>query len=1137
MPKKNIEKKIFTLDELKPSKHYKIKVKSFDKDKKAIGESPWIILKTGGKSVAPPNVTNLDADFKGSTLVVTWNGSAARAEKDFKEFRVKISSPNQTEERNFFDKDDKFNFNEDLNRKLFGSFEGEINITVYSRDTSDNESSGVSITAYAEIPEDPTNVRLTAAALGYNVSWDLPTFKNYSYTNIYESSSAVGTFTVAKTAVGSSSFVRHSLEEVWVKVSHVNKAGAESNLVTPIPASITPIDPVPSDVNPPQDPTNLNWESAGTQSTNGITTASMRAHWEVSDLASGYKVRVTEDVVNKENWSVYDVPASKAKVTNKQISSNVATLTLTAHSFAVDDYVTVFNAGPPFNGKHKITAVTSTSISFALTSANIASTTSDGDVVISSYTVKEMYPGTQYYGAILAYDGANNLTQFVSEGTFTTPGTPGTVGSPITIAGTSMAFGPNVDPTDTFDGLYINSSNFWYNTGYFNIGTTGNSVSWNGTRLRLDGGIVARGGSFSGNVFLIGANASSSISDDTASLIAAPSYSIQNASWSGGVGTVTLQETPSPAWGVNDRIIIAQASKDFDGEYTISSVSSATITFNMSSDSANVPSITNIGKVARINKGDRVIFNAFGLQGWENEEINPVFSFNRDKTSTIGGWTIRPKKIYSGTGANTVGLSSDASTVRIWAGGDTPSTAPFRVNSSGSIRAYGKLVSTSTDSGNRIEIGQNVAASNKDGLVINDLDSSAIENFWYIPSGVSSGGAFFKVGTTEGPGITVTKEPSGLPKVQLRDYQIVGVAKIIDNSSISIVGVSESIENIKIGKNVGGGTRDGIYINSNNYWTLNNDGSNVNFRIGDTSTNFVNWNGSTLTIAGNITVTGGNAATNDSVTTAIANISVRQRLNGEMTGVTVTSLGEIYSLNKTSFADTDNGWYLGWVDPISNRTPAFNIGDGSKFVKWDGSQLLINGKVLGGSQLGDATNINITDTTGININNAVLITAQYNAGSILFYNSSATGDDRLKGGLFDTVTNKYAATAGGRGVAIGSTGYYPFIEAGYDSTTGTANPRIRLAAANNLMPQSWGGSAVYGPTFSMNGSNFGITGGNSSFIVGMAEVSGIPSRVLGKNSEGYLRWYPASSGTTVSRVVSSLPDASTVSDGEIVMVI
>jgi hypothetical protein len=607
MPKKTVEKKIFTLDELKPAKHYKLKVRSFDKDKKVVGESPWIILKTGGKSVAPPNVTNLTANFEGTTLVIRWNGSAARAEKDFKEFRIKISSPNQTEEGNFFDKDNKFNFNRDLNRTLFGQFEGSINITVYSRDTSDNESSGVSISASSQVPVDPTNVKLTAATLGYNVSWDFPTFSNYYETRIYQSSTQNGTYALVGTAYGSGTFISYStFSEVWVKVSHVNIARIESNLVASTPPSVIPIDPVPTDVTPPSDPTNLNWEDpeVGALNTlNGITTASKRAHWQVSEPTSGYKVRVSE---NGQNWAVYDVPSIKATITHKSASGTTATITTVANSFAVNDYITVFGLGTPFDGKFKVSTRTDTSVSYTLPSSNnISQVADDGEAIVSSYIVKELTPGTQHYGSILAYDSANNLTQFVSQGTFNTSGTAGQLGSPITISGTTMAFGPSAGGAGN-NGLYINSNNYWYTTGTFKLGTSGNSVSWDGVKLNVDGNITARSGIFSGNVF---------IANGDASLIASDSITVQSGSWSSGIATITLADPVPGSWQSTNVIVIAQTGSSFDGQYVIQGTPSGNnVSFSMPSAPATYP-VFNAGAVSNVSVGERVVFNSSGIKG------------------------------------------------------------------------------------------------------------------------------------------------------------------------------------------------------------------------------------------------------------------------------------------------------------------------------------------------------------------------------------------------------------------------------------------------------------------------------------------------------------------------------------------
>ena len=387
--------------------------------------------------------------------------------------------------------------------------------------------------------------------------------------------------------------------------------------------------------------------------------------------------------------------------------------------------------------------------------------------------------------------------------------------------------------------------------------------------------------------------------------------------------------------------------------------------------------------------------------------------------------------------------------------------------------------------------------------------NDALSNFWKDPDIVTAGQRFFQVGNMDGSGIEVKKDSNGLPKVSILNYEIIGVAKIVDDSRITIKNVSDTIDLIKIGKNVDG-TRDGIYINSNNYWTLNNDSSNVRFRIGDTSGSFIYWDGSTLNVKGSITVTGGDAATQTYAQTvannAAASISVLQKLGTEVTGAVVTSLGEIYSAAKTSYSDTDNGWYLGWINPTatpaSSRTPAFNIGNASKYLKWDGSALIVSGTVVGGSEIGSGSGIVVTDGTtynGININNRVIITANEGDGSILFYDPVQSGEDRLKGAVFDSQTNKFAVTAGGRGIAIGSTDYYPFIEAGYTTTTGTGNPRIRLSASANVFLQ-------------MNATNFTLQGGSASTLSGIPN-SNVTTKFLAKNADNYLVWADGSSGS------------------------
>lgn len=84
-------------------------------------------------------------------------------------------------------------------------------------------------------------------------------------------------------------------------------------------------------------------------------------------------------------------------IVNKQLTSNVATLTTsTAHGFIVGDLVWVEGVDSTFNsttGAYTITAVTSTTFSYAKTAANVAST------AVSSSTAKAQSPGSIYIEA------------------------------------------------------------------------------------------------------------------------------------------------------------------------------------------------------------------------------------------------------------------------------------------------------------------------------------------------------------------------------------------------------------------------------------------------------------------------------------------------------------------------------------------------------------------------------------------------------------------------------------------------------------------------------------------------------------------------------------------------------------------
>lgn len=85
---------------------------------------------------------------------------------------------------------------------------------------------------------------------------------------------------------------------------------------------------------------------------------------------------------------------STATVTNKALTSNVATLTVGATDYIVGDSVVVAlsPADATFDGTFTITAVTSTTISYAKTASNVASTASNGTTVVAA--IKDFWKST-----------------------------------------------------------------------------------------------------------------------------------------------------------------------------------------------------------------------------------------------------------------------------------------------------------------------------------------------------------------------------------------------------------------------------------------------------------------------------------------------------------------------------------------------------------------------------------------------------------------------------------------------------------------------------------------------------------------------------------------------------------------------
>lgn len=309
----------------------------------------------------------------------------------------------------------------------------------------------------------------------------------------------------------------------------------------------------------------------------------------------------------------------------------------------------------------------------------------------------------------------------------------------------------------------------------------------------------------------------------------------------------------------------------------------------------------------------------------------------------------------------------------------------------------------------------------------------------------------------------------------------------------------------KIGKNVES-TRDGILLNSNNYWTISQTGLTANFKVGGSS-KYLEWTGSELNISTDTVLIGGiNAATttyaDSAASSAAAAISIVQKWNnGEVTGITLDSLGAIRSAGKTYNSATQ-----GWILEYNGGTPRFEIGStSSTYMRWTGSALEIKGEVIGGSVIDPGVTIpggsfasSPLYGSGMGFNgNRLFLTDGYAGGIIAFSDGSSTA----YGSIGPSNGTKFSGLEGGSGIIIGTPGY-PSIEIGKDPSN--ANKILLYTAANvglELRP-----------------ANFILRGGSSSRIRGIPSTSSVPSgkKVLYGDEDQNLEWGPASGGSAGS---------------------
>jgi hypothetical protein len=123
----------------------------------------------------------------------------------------------------------------------------------------------------------------------------------------------------------------------------------------------------------------------------------------------------------------------------------------------------------------------------------------------TTYRLGGLAIGATYKIAVATYDEYNNTSSaYVSASDVTVTGTPAVTSF---IKGGPFEFGVGVGSASTNKGLYFDASNYWYvnasNSARLKVGgSTSNYLLWDGSTFSVDGSITARGGTFSGNIFM-----------------------------------------------------------------------------------------------------------------------------------------------------------------------------------------------------------------------------------------------------------------------------------------------------------------------------------------------------------------------------------------------------------------------------------------------------------------------------------------------------------------------------------------------------------------------------------------------------------------------------------------------------------
>lgn len=272
-------------------------------------------------------------------------------------------------------------------------------------------------------------------------------------------------------------------------------------------------------------------------------------------------------------------------VTNKSLTSNVATLTIGSHAFVPGLPVLVSGVDATFNGSYIITAVTATTFSYAKTNANVASIASSGTVVIGKTGAGNLVLATGSNGtenkivfAAGGYDSGNEQMSITPDENvhieIDTPSTSSTTGALTVVGGVGVQGDMNVNGNVSIQGTI--------------------TFGGGGTTVETSNLAVTDPAVF------VGTNNQSDIVDlafigEYATSVSTITRTVSNKALTSNIATLTTSADHTYLAG--DVVVVSGVDATFNGTYNIIAVPTST-TFTYAKTNANVTSAVATGSAA-----------------------------------------------------------------------------------------------------------------------------------------------------------------------------------------------------------------------------------------------------------------------------------------------------------------------------------------------------------------------------------------------------------------------------------------------------------------------------------------------------------------------------------------------------------